>query len=185
MKNLAEGETLVSITFIPSVDDLLEITRAVGSASGHPRYAIYASYAFLFLNAICFPAYLAFSDYWTIALIVFSVNLLLISFLIPGAEKLAARSDYKTLISENVLKMPCTIELRTDGILSIYNGNIYLTAWENIAAVQDNPDSVYFFAKSHGVAVRKSGFKSSDEQKKFMNIASLIRSMRKHSPNYA
>jgi len=126
--------------------------------------------AFLFLNCICFPAYLIFTEHVAAGLSIFGVSLAFVVFLVPIVKK----RDYKNLFNhfqKNVTDLYCEVELTESGIRSRFNGNESVISWKNITAIQETLDASYFFTVSSGIAVRKSAFDSDRDRKLFIDAA--------------
>lgn len=168
-KNPTALEHPARVTFVPSEEDYVYIASAVNAAQPRSFFQTYLYQVFLFLNLICFPAYLLFRGYLLTAFVVFLIGGIFVIFLLPDSKKKAYRKFYRDLARDEDTKTE--IELLDNGIRCARDGDESLTAWKNITGIQDGGDSIYFFIKQSGIPVRKSAFESEEQEKSFVNFA--------------
>jgi hypothetical protein len=168
-KNPATLEYPARITFMPSEDDYVYIAASINASQPRSLAFTYLYWIFLFLNLICFPAYLLFQGYLLPAFIVFLVGGIFVIFLLPESEKKAYRKYYRDLAGDQ--QTQTEVELQEKGIWCSRDGNESLTAWKNITGIQEGRDSIYFFVKQSGFPVRKEAFQSEEQERSFVDFA--------------
>jgi hypothetical protein len=168
-KNPATISRSTRVTFVPLKEDYVHIASCVTAAQPRSLAKNYLYRTFLFLNLICFPAYLLFRGYLVSAFAVFIAGGIFVIFLLPESEKKAYRHFYKDLFENRGAEFE--VELFEKGLWCAYNGNESLIAWKNITGIQEGPDSIYFFIKHSGVPVRKEAFESEEHKNYFVNSA--------------
>lgn len=147
----------------------MHIASSVNAAQPGPFFQTYLYWIFLFLNIICFPAYLLFGGYVLSAIIVFLIGGVFVIFLLPGSERKTYRAYYQELVRDGKTKIE--LELLEKGIRCACDGDETITAWKNITGIHEGGDSIYFFIKQSGFPVRKEGFESGEHEKSFVNTA--------------
>ena len=156
------------VTFVPSEEDYVYVASAINAARPRSFADTYLYRIFLFLNLICFPAYLLFRGYLLSAFIIFIVGGLCVIFLLPESERKACREYFRELGGD---RKEVEVELLEKGIWCACDGDESLTAWKNITGIQESRDSIYFFVKQSGFSVTKSAFDSEEQEKSFVNVA--------------
>jgi YcxB-like protein len=172
---------MVKITFTPAVEDYVYISRCINGAVAYSRAALYLYKLFLFLNVICFPAYLVFNGHAVIGFLVFAASASAFIFILPESEKREFRKFYDTLVPE-MHERQCEVGLTENGIATRYNGNETLIGWNNVKSIQETREAIYFFSATTGIAVRKSAFEGDNNKNTFLDHA---RSFAKASKNSA
>lgn len=160
----------IKVTFIPVREDYIYVSRAITSSISNSRPTNYLYRAFLILNAVCFPAYLIFTGYPIAGLSIFAANVIIFLFLVPLGERKKDEKFYDKLYKD-IGDHPVEIELTAEGISVRSDGDDGLIAWKNISNIQESRETVYFFATSTGMPVRKSAFESEEQQAEFMDTA--------------
>lgn len=160
----------IKVTFIPVKDDYIHISRVISTSITDSRSVNYLYRAFLVLNAIGFPAYLIFAGYPMLGLAIFTANVLAFIILIPSNEKKKEQQFYDKLF-KHIGDHPLEIELTANGIMARSDDDEGLIAWKNIVSIQESREVIYFFSRSKGMAVRKSGFGSDEQQAAFLETA--------------
>lgn len=168
-KNPATLDHSTRVTFLPSEEDYVNIAACISAAQPRPFFQIYLYWIFLFLNLICFPAYLLLRGYLLSAFAVFLVGGFFVIFLLPGAEKKAHRKSYRDLFKGGNKEVE--VEIFEKGLWFRYNENESIIAWKNITGIQEGGDSIYFFFEHSGLPVSKAAFASEEQEKSFVNFA--------------
>jgi hypothetical protein len=168
-KNPATLEHSTRVTFVPSEEDYVYIASSISAAQPRFFLQIYLYWIFLFLNLVCFPAYLLFRGYLLSAFIVFIVGGVFVIFLLPESERKAYRKSYRYFNRDGHPEVE--VELLEKGIWCACDGDESLTAWKNVTGIQEGRDSIYFFVRQSGFCVRKSAFGSEEQEKSFANFA--------------
>jgi hypothetical protein len=158
------------VTFYPVKDDYIHISRAITSSVVHTWYAKYFYRLFLLINVVCFPLLLFLVGAHVVGLAVFAVNTLAFIILVPINQK-KYYANYYDKIYEDIEEYPVEIELTAAGMIARGDGSESLTAWKSFTAIQQSPSTIYFFTKSGGLPVRRSGFGSDRECAVFVEHA--------------
>lgn len=169
-KSPAAFERPTSVSFFPVVEDYVNISRCLTAPTGNPKYIVHLFRVFLFLNVICFPAYLIFDGYAALGLSIFAVSFVIFMFLMPDSET-KFYNKYFAAVLKDYDKHQLEVELTEHGVRWRHKGNESLVAWKNITAIQENSESIYFFQSSSGIAVRKSAFGSAEQKAAFVEYA--------------
>ena len=145
------------------------MAACINAARPRPFFRTYLYWIFLFLNLICFPAYLLFRGYLLSALAVFLVGGIFVIFLLPDSEKKAYRKIYGDLFKGGNEEVE--VEIFEKGLWFRYNENESIVAWKNITGIQEGGDSIYFFFGHSGLPVSKVAFGSKEQETSFVNFA--------------
>jgi hypothetical protein len=168
-KKPAALEHPARVTFVPSEEDYVHIAASINAAQPGSLAFTYLYWVFLFLNLICFPAYLLFQGYLLPAFIVFIIGGIFVIFLLPESERKTYRKFYRDLARDEQTELE--VELLEKGIRCARDGDESLIAWKNITDIQESGDSIYFFVKQSGIPVSKTAFGSEEQEKSFVNFA--------------
>ena len=168
-KNPVALEHSTRVTFVLTEEDYVHIASSVNAAQPRSFTDKYLYRIFLFLNLICFPAYLLLNGYVLSASIVLIVGGIFVIFLLPESERKAYQKLYRDHVKDGQKRVE--VELLEKGVWCASNGDESLTAWKNITGIQEGEDSLYFFIKHSGFPVRKDAFESEEHEKSFVNFA--------------
>lgn len=160
----------LEVEFYPSVEDYVHIASRVTASAGSPPTIQYLYQGFLFINAVGFPAFLWFSDYYLTGIFVMVLNIAALSWLIPWFTRDGYRDYYERVIGPREKEI-ARVTLNAEGIrYASDNGESFLP-WQRITAIEETDDAIFFFFAGNGFAVRKSGFAYRGEQEKFTRFA--------------
>lgn len=166
-----------SVEFYPTVDDQVYVSLQINNAVKPKAATNYAFQAFLFINAIAFPAYLLFSGYVVATAIVFAINFVAFTFILPRANTDHHRDYYQQLFGDRE-KYPARVELTTEGVNYSAEGGTSFWPWRKIRGIEETNEAIYFFIDGNGFGVQKSGFAYREEERAFFEFAQ--EQMRRH-----
>ncbi|MBK9165189.1 MAG: YcxB family protein [Acidobacteria bacterium] len=159
-----------SVEFYPKVDDHVYVSLRINTAV-KPRAATnYAFQAFLFINAIAFPAFLLFSGHVVAAAIVFAINFVAFTFILPRANTDHHRDYYQQLFGDRE-KFPARVEISAEGVAYTSEGGTSFWPWRKIRSIEETNEAIYFFIDGNGFGVQKSGFAYREEERAFYEFA--------------
>lgn len=159
-----------SVEFYPTVDDQVYVSLRINDAVNPKAITTYAYQAFLFINAIAFPAFLLFSGYPLAAAVLFVLNVAAVTLIIPRASSDNLRAYYEQIIGDRE-KFPARIELTPEGVNYSAEGGTSFWPWRKIRAIEETDDAIYFFIDGNGFGVQKSGFAYREEERAFFEFA--------------
>ena len=159
----------VSVEFYPSVEDQVHVALRFAQSSVADR-GVRVYQAFLFVNAVAFPAFLLMQGYVIWAVAIFLINLIALLFVLPRADRDSYKKYYETQFG-NRENVPARVELTNDGVSYAADGGYCFWPWERIVSVEETAESIYFYQDGNGFGVRKSGFAYRDEERSFFEIA--------------
>lgn len=159
-----------SVEFYPTVDDQVYVSLRIDDAVKPKAITTYAYQAFLFINAIAFPAFLLFSDYRLAAAVVFVFNVAAVIMIIPRANTDYHRDYYQQLFGGRE-KFPARVELTLEGVNYTSEGGTSFWPWRTIRAIEETKEAIYFFIDGNGFGVQKSGFAYRDDERAFFEFA--------------
>ena len=174
--NLTQTETsdppsdLRVVEFYPSVDDYVHITAHVTRQLKSPLTIQYAYQVILFINAIGFPAFLWFGNYYLWGFLILAVNLAALAWLIPWFTRDSYREYYKQVIGPRENEIART-ELDSEGIRYYSERGDTFLRWRYVTEIEETDDAIFFYFLGNGFAVRKNGFAYREEQEAFVAFA--------------
>lgn len=157
----------LAVEFYPSSDDYAYIALRVGHSVKAPTWTAYAYTVFLLLNVIGFPAFLWFTEHFSLGLIVFAIEVATVLFLFPKANSEHYKSYYSRIFGNREKKI-ATVELADTGVTYSSDGAMAFWPWYRISAVEESDEAVYFFFDGNGFAVRKNGFAYREDAAEFV-----------------
>ncbi len=163
----------MKVEFHASIDDYVHVADRISASVPEKTSTLYFYYAFLFLNAIIFPVFLWFNQYLLTGLIVFLLNMGALMFLIPRVGSDSNRNYYEHLHG-NLENEIATVELGTDGVRYYHDGCETFFSWRKITSVEETEQSIFFYLKGNGFAVRKNGFAYRDQEREFVAFANNL-----------
>jgi len=159
-----------TVEFYPTVDDQVYVSLRINDAVKPKAITTYAFQAFLFVNAVAFPAFLLFSGYVVAAAIIFAINFVAFTFILPRANTDHHRDYYQQLFGERE-KFPARVELTTEGVNYSAEGGTSFWPWRKIRGIEETAEAIYFFIDGNGFGVQKSGFAYRDDERAFFEFA--------------
>jgi hypothetical protein len=160
----------LEVEFYPSVEDYVHIGSRVTASVGTPATIQYIYQGFLFINAVGFPAFLWFNNYYLIGIVIAVLNIAALAWLIPWSIRDGYRAYYEQVIGPREKEI-ARVKLNSAGIrYTSDNGETFLP-WQRITAIEETDDAIFFFFAGNGLAVRKSGFAYRGEQDAFTRFA--------------
>ena len=164
------GKVLHKVEFYPAIEDFVYISDRINSAGKAPPATTYFYYAFLTINVIVFPVFLWFSDRFILGTAVFLVNLIALIFVIPRVNTDSYRKYFEEMFGKRCEKL-ALVELSTEGLRYSSDGAWAFWPWYRIHSIEERDESIYFFEKGNGFAIRKSGFAYSGDERAFITFA--------------
>lgn len=159
-----------SVEFYPTVDDHVYVSLRIDAAVKPKAITTYAYQAFLFINAIAFPAFLLFSGYPLAGALLFVLNVAAVTLIIPRATPDYLREYYEQLFGERE-KFPARVELTTEGVNCSAEGGTSFWPWRKIRGIEETKEAIYFFIDGNGFGVQKNGFAYRDDERAFFEFA--------------
>ena len=160
----------LSVEFYPSVDDYVHISLKVSGSTRPSTVSLYAYQAFLFINAIVFPAFLLFAGYVTAAFVVFVLNAAAVLLLVPRVNADSFKEYYEQIIGDRE-KSVARVALSPEGVRYTADGGESFMPWHRITDIEETAEAIYFFFAGNGFGVRKSGFAYKEDEKLFLDSA--------------
>ena len=163
------GITL-TVEFYPSIDDLVSLTARINKRHQLPSVAKVSLQAFLAINLIGLPATLWFYDKILLGIVVFAANFAFAALFLPAVSRMDHRRYFKTLYPDLEDEL-ATIQINQKGLLYERGGNTTFYPWKSFQAVTEEKEAIYFFLRSTGFAIRKSGFAYDEQKNAFVEFA--------------
>lgn len=159
-----------SVEFYPTVDDQVYVSLRINDAVKPKAITTYAYQAFLFINAIAFPAFLLFSEYLIASVVVFVFNVAALLIMFPRANSDHFRVYYEQIVGDRE-KFPIRVELTTEGVNSTSEGGTSFWPWRKIRSIEETKEAIYFFIDGNGFGVQKNGFAYREDERAFFEFA--------------
>lgn len=160
----------LQVEFFPSADDYAYIASRISNSVPRPSAVRYAYQAFLLVNAIVFPAFLWFLEYYLVGFLILVLNAILLRVVLPWMGSVGLKSFYEHTFGDRERHV-VNVELNSEGIeYASENGTLFLP-WRRVVSIEENDDALFFFFEGNGIAVRKSGFAYREAQVEFLNFA--------------
>jgi hypothetical protein len=159
-----------SVEFYPAIEDFVKLSAQINKSYKLPSMAKYALQTLVAINLIGWPATLWLFGSFVPGLIVFAFNLLLTGIFLPATIRMDYRRYYRTLYP-NIENEVVSVEINDEGIWNRHLENAAFYPWKNIRRIEEHNDSIYFFLRSTGFAVRKSGFAYEEQMRSFVQYA--------------
>lgn len=160
----------MKVSFEPNINDYIYI--AIKTNKRNPAGNDFWSSTFILwivANVMGFPITLFLLDYRVAGIILFVINVGVALLLKQFYEKSAYKNHYKSFLENH--NHPTEIEISPNGIGCKCDEDTSTISWNNIVEAEETDESIYFFTKCNGIAVRKIAFSSKDEMQQFLNFA--------------
>ncbi len=159
-----------TVEFYPSVDDQVYVSLRINDAVRPKVGTTYAYQAFLFINAIAFPAFLLFSEYVIAAAVVFSFNVAALLIMLPRVNADHFRVYYEQLFGDRG-KFSARVDLTPLGVNYSSDDGTSVWPWQKIRGIEETAEAIYFFIDGNGFGVQKSGFAYREDERAFFKFA--------------
>jgi hypothetical protein len=134
----------LAVEFYPSVDDYVHIAERVSAAIETPPGIQYAYQFFLFINAVVFPGFLWFNDYYLAGILILAINIAALSWLIPWFTRGGYRAYFKQVVGPRENEI-ARVELNSEGIRYASDDGDSFMPWRRITAIEETDDAIFFF----------------------------------------
>jgi len=159
-----------SVEFYPSTDDYVHIALKTTQSVPTPTAIKFAYQTFLVINAVGFPAFLWFNDFFLIGFLLLGINVATLAWVIPWFTAGSLRRYYEHTVGPRENKI-ARVELTPAGISYWADDAEVFWPWRRITSIEETDDSIFFYFPGNGLAVRKSGFAYHDQQVAFVRAA--------------
>ena len=160
----------ITVEFYPSLDDYAYVATSIHNRALSPPIYKYATYAFLLVNLIAFPAYLFFTLHLFAGVFIFVLNFVIVNIFLPQLLRSSVRDFYERHIPERENKI-AVVELSESGVRYWQDDIETYYAWKRFTNIEETADSIFFFYSGNGFGVRKSGFAYRQLERDFYTFA--------------
>ncbi|HKP69289.1 MAG TPA: YcxB family protein [Pyrinomonadaceae bacterium] len=161
-----------SVEFFPSTDDYVHIALKTSQAVPTPTPIKFAYQSFLVFNAVGFPAFLWFNEFFLMGILLLAVNIAALGWVIPWFMASGLRKYYEHTIGprENTVAL---VELSSQGITYWADDAEAFWPWRKFTSIEETDETIFFYFHGNGIAVRKSGFAYHEQEVAFIRAANL------------
>jgi len=159
-----------SVEFYPSTDDYVHIALKTTQAVPAPAPLKFAYKSFLIINAVGFPAFLFFNEFFLAGFLLLATNVFAISWLIPWFTAGGLRKYYEHTFGPRENKI-ARVDITREGISYWADDAEVFWPWRRITSIEETNEAIFFFFPGSGFAVRKSGFAYHEEEVDFVKAA--------------
>ena len=159
-----------SVEFYPSTDDYVHIAIKTSQSVPTPTPIKFAYQAFLVINAVGFPAFLWFNEFFLAGLLLLALNVAALAWVIPWFTAGGLRKFYEHTVGPRENRI-ARVEISREGISYWADDAEVFWPWRRITSIEETDEAIFFFFPGNGLAVRKSGFAYHDEEVAFLRAA--------------
>ena len=164
------GSDSYSVEFYPSTDDYVHIALKTSESVPTPTPIKFAYQTFLVINAIGFPAFLWFNEFFLAGLLLLGINITALAWVIPWSTAAGLRKYYEHMVGHRENKI-ARVEISRAGISYWAEDGEGFYPWHRITSIDETDEAIFFFFPGNGLAVRKSGFAYHDDELDFLRTA--------------
>jgi hypothetical protein len=161
-----------SVEFYPSTDDYVHIALRTSQSVPTPTPIRFAYQTFLIINAVWFPAFLWFNDFFLAGILLLGINVAALAWVIPWFAAGSLRRYYEHTVGprENTI---ARVELTALGITYWADEAEVFWPWRRITSIEETDETIFFYFHGNGLAVRKSGFAYHEQEVDFIKAANM------------
>src|SRR5688572_33211320 len=132
-----------TVEYFPSADDYAYIATRVSGSVPTPQIVTYAYQGFLLVNAIAFPAFLWYHNYFYAGLFVLIADALMLYWILPWFGSLGLKRFYDHSFG-NREKRAVRVDLNLKGLTYTSDGGTLFLPWRKIQSIEESDESLFF-----------------------------------------